>query len=143
RTIAADVGHFDSAVLLDDASGVEPGMILTITSDEEWPYDGRGMWQKGTITQVLRRLDGNAIEILGSARDNYALSETVTCRFFRPGTCRLKNITVRGFDGLAVEDVIGGHGISIRHADHPHLESIDVSYVSSTGVRVAGSLYPV
>lgn len=91
--ITANISPNDKRISVDDTSSLEKGMVIQMSSDVEWPYDGRGIWFKGEIWVIDRVIDSTTIEIQGICYDSYDyIAETLTVKAFTPSRFFIENI---------------------------------------------------
>lgn len=94
-SLAASVSPNQSILSLNDTSNLAPGMTLQLSSDKEWPYDGRGRWLKGELFTIDRIIDSTTVEVISRSYDQYDLgTENITVQAWTPSSVLLQNIEV-------------------------------------------------
>ncbi|GCA51799.1 hypothetical protein KGO5_04256 [Sinorhizobium sp. KGO-5] len=92
-----DVGVFQQKIKLNSVSGIQPGMMIQIASNQLWHYDDRGEYYRGEIHLIQRVLAGtNEVQIDDYTRDRYLPSSghVVTVRVWTPSRLVWNNIAV-------------------------------------------------
>lgn len=98
--LASSVKPNQRTITLTDASAVQVGMVIRLTSSILWPYDNRGVQFKGEIHEVIGKT-GNTLTIRDSTRDSYAPVNMQAVEAWIPNQLALENIVFEVPDGTS------------------------------------------
>lgn len=73
-TVTADVLAGDQRITVSSTAGMAEGMLLQISSNVEWYYDGRENWYKGELFRIGRVISGTVVELDHPAHLAYDVS---------------------------------------------------------------------
>lgn len=96
-SLDGDVGVFQQKIKLNSVSGIQPGMMIQLASNQLWHYDDRGEYYRGEIHLIQKVLAGtNEVQIDDYTRDRYLPSSghVVTVRVWTPSRFVWNNIAV-------------------------------------------------
>lgn len=126
-SITADIAPGDKIITVDSTAALEKGMAVQWSSNVVWPYDGRGIWNKGDIGVISRIISSTQFELEAFSYDAYDVgTETLTFRYWKPSKLYMSNIEFRqvapasdtGRDCVRLDRFQGGlvKGVTVRDA---------------------------
>lgn len=158
RALTADVAIGDRSVFFADTTGIEPGMMLGIRTNTEWPYDGRGEWEVGEQVEVASIVSATEVKLKSFIRNPYIVATDVPRANIRP----LPRILLadlhcefqEGAAGQACFLIQGGsptldrlsakrgglHGFDVQRCMHLHANDISAEHCGNGPIPPGGNV---
>lgn len=92
-TLGSGISTDENFVVLVSASGIQPGMMIRITSNVLWPYDNRGVYYKGE-THLVESVVGNTVYFTDQCRDNYSVAQIDNITVWNPNRLSIRNLKI-------------------------------------------------
>jgi len=107
-TSDSDINVSQNSITVTDASALQVGMMIRITSNVLWPYDARSVYYRGE-THLIESIVGNEVFFTDYTRDSYTLAKIDNITAWMPAKLKLKNLEVdhSDFRGTSCYQITG------------------------------------